>query len=564
MAEIITGGLKQVREEFVQAHCQRLHQWYDGQGQFIYAGNQPDSRERLWACTSLLQQRGLAGRKLAEAIIVATPIDDNAFEPVAALDLLLAYPEQLSEASRAHLLAMCREHVVAVLEHLFSCGGAHNFSCMYSYFLACASQVLDGYEFTVPHHRIPAVYSRQRLAEIGVNAALLLRVHAEGSPIFAEWNSPTYSPVSAMALAKTVRDCANPTIRQWALEAELWLWREVLALYHPRLNVPCGPYGRAYRVDVLGQVSLMRALLCLVGISGDRSIVELLDESQPGVQFHHSRDLPFNWANIAWLVSCDYQLPADAVQELNQRVYPKRFEAPFAWESFGAIDAKSGQFVPVQGDVLPAGSGRMVQKQQENWALGYRTASNFGQSFPIHLHYAIGQGGTMQSVRNVMVGVGLISKPQEWVPGCRGGQVEADNFNHGFELNAQQEGQGVSFQGSAMRYLAMLPMEEASLNSFVPLHFAPVDQVTLNGQVWQAGQTIELKTRKAICRISDHGCQYEIVYEFDEEVTVALFRWANFLRLAAFYYRGPAQSLAPQCLDGFTVRGQLRLLNMPG
>jgi hypothetical protein len=161
------------------------------------------------------------------------------------------------------------------------------------------------------------------------------------------------------------------------------------------------------------------------------------------------------------------------------------------------------------------------------------------------------------------MGVGLISKPEEWVPGCRGGQVEADNFNHAFELNVQQDGQGVSFQGGAMRYLAMLPTEEVSLNSFIPLHFAPVDRATLNGQTWQAGESVEMKTRKAVCAISDHGCQYEIVYEFDQEVSVALYRWANFLRLAAFYYRGPSQTLAPQRLEGFAVRGQLRLLKSP-
>ncbi len=564
MPKFIRRGQKKVREEFVQAHCQRLHQWYDAQGGFVYPGQQPDSRERLWACTSLLQQARSRDRQLAEAIIRATPIDDNGFEPVAAIDLLMAYPDRLSPAVRDHLRAMCRSHLASALEHRFAAGGNHNFSCMYSYFLACAGQALDRYQFEVEHHLIPEVYSAERLRQIGFNAMLLVDSYAQRDAVFSEWNSPTYSAVSLMALAKTVRDSRDPRIRRFALEAQLKLWRELLALYHPRLNAPCGPYSRAYRVDILGQVSLLRALFCYVGVSRDRSIVELLDENQPGVHFHHGRNLPFNWANIAWLLGCDYHLPADAWTELRRRQFPKRFAAPIAWDCFGAVDAEKKRYLSVQGQAFAAGAGQVVQVQHSRWALGYRTASTYSHSFPIHLHYAIAaRPGPMATVRHVTLGVGLLAQPEEWAPGGQAGPVEADNFNHGFRLAVQENAGGVGFSGAAMNNLAALPTEEVSFNCFIPLHSAAVDQATLNGQVWQDGQRVELKAKQIGCRILDHGCEYEIIYQFDSTIPVVLERWANFLRLAAFFHRGEARVFSPRQLAAFRVRGRLRLLRMP-
>jgi hypothetical protein len=501
---------------------------------------------------------------LAEAIILATPVDDNGFEPVAAIDLLLAFPNRLAPPVQAHLQQICQSHLPIVIEHRFAGGGNNNFTCMYSYFLACAGQVLQGYSFEVKHHLIPAVYTSERLRQIGFNALLLVQSYAERDAVFAEWNSPTYSAVSLMALAKTRRDVADPVIRRIALDTQIKLWHELLALYHPKLNLSCGPYSRAYRVDILGQVSLMRALLCYVGLSRDHSLVKLLDERQVGIHFHHGGDMPFNWANIAWLVSCDYHLPKDAVAELRQRVFPKRFAAPIAWPSHGMVDRKNKRYFPVQGPAFSAGVGRLVQFQHVHWALGYRTVSTYGQSFPIHLHYALAARlGPMQSVRNVTLGVGLLAKPDEWLTGSDGQRTEADNFNQGFELVVKQRSDGLTFQGRAMNNLAALPTAEISFNSLIPLHFGNVDLATLNGQVWQSGQRLDIHTKMAVCRISDNGCEYEIVYEFELPVVLALYRWANFLRFAAMFYDGPTRVLPVRELAVFRIRGSLRLLQMP-
>ncbi len=557
-------GSRRVRGEFVQAHCQHLHEWYDSRGRFMYSGNRPSSRHRLWDCCSLLRRATRPDLSLAEAIIMATPVDDFSFEPVAALDLLLAFPDRLARPTQSHLQRMCQSDLPVVIEHRFAGAGNNNFTCMHSYFLACAGQVLKGYRFEVKHHLIPEVYTSGRLNQIGLNALLLVQSYAERNSVFAEWNSPTYSALSLMALAKTLRDGANPGIRRIALDAQITLWRELLALYHPKLNVACGPYSRAYRVDILGQVSLMRALLCYVGLSRDHSLVSLLDEKQPGVHFHHGCDMPFNWANIAWLLSCDYHLPTDVVTELRQRTFPRRFTAPIAWPAHGFVDKKKKCYVQVQGSAFPAGLGHLVQVQHGRWALGYRTVSTYGHSFPIHLHYAVAARlGPMQNVRNVTVGVGLLAKPDEWITGSDGRRTEADNFNHGFALAVKQRSGGLSFRGQVMNNLAALPTAEISFNSFIPLHFGAVDLVMLNGNVWQSEQRLDIQTKRAVCRISDHGCEYEIVYESELPVVLALYRWANFLRFAALFYEGPVRAFPVRELGGFRVRGSLRLLHMP-
>jgi hypothetical protein len=74
---------------------------------------------------------------------------------------------------------------------------------------------------------------------------------------FDEYGSPTYYGIDLYALALW-RDL-SPTQRfaEWAEQVEAALWRDVAEWYHPGLRNLCGPYTRAYGMDMGSYAALL-------------------------------------------------------------------------------------------------------------------------------------------------------------------------------------------------------------------------------------------------------------------------------------------------------------------
>jgi hypothetical protein len=558
-------GSDKVKREYTLEHCKRLEKWFDKNGEFVHFGTPPSSRERFWNCCSLLAHGGKKYRDLALNIILKTPVDKNHFEPIAAVELMLNWKDKLTPGAYKHLETIVRAHYVNMLEVRMASCAVHNFTCMTTWFLLAAAQVLeDGIEWEHPLGSIPEVYTRDRLKAIGLNALHALAHVDEQDPVIHEWNSPTYTPISLMALAKIVEFIDDEEARELALGIEQSIWRQELALIHPRLGQVCGPYARAYRVDVLGQNSQMRVLLAYLGLSKDKSIVNLFDESREGLIFHHDGDVPFTWSGPAWRMSTRYHLPADALREYRKRTFPSTFTAPIHWDAFGYLDKKKKKYVSLQGGLLPGGEAEMVQTQFPSACIGYRTRAKLGHSFPLCWHYALAKNvRTMRDVRNVLVGVLFRQAPTEWVKNQAGGRMEARNFNNEGSVEVSGKGTALSFSAAPYEELAPLPTDEISLNSFIPLHFADVDSVTLSGTEY-AGAPVSVRGKSATLRVRDGEAEYEIAYEFPKQVEIRLYRWANFLRFAGFLYEGKKKTFTPAALRKLTGRGQFRVIRTPG
>ncbi len=557
-------GLEAVKAEYLAAHCERLVQWFDADGKFVHFGTAPSSRERLWNCMSLLASGEAQHRTLAEAIILRTPIDHNHFEPFAAVELALRYRDVLAPETLAYLQRICAEHFLNSLEVRCGVPGTNNFSCMATWFLLAASQALeDGYAFDHPLASIPEVYTKYRIRSIGRNALHALAHYSEHEPVFLEFNSPNYSPISVHCMAKIIELVDDPAAKALALQIELKLWRELLSFYHPALGVSCGPFSRSYRSDILGQNTFMRYLLCYCGISKDRSLVELLNDPHPGILVAHDGDVPFTWSQVAWQVANRYHVPEDALAEVQQRQYPHELHASYAWDEFGYIDKANKRYVSVQNDVLPAGASTLTQRQQPLWSLGWRGTSSYAHSFPIHFSYALTpEPRTMQDTRHVTGAVVLFNAPDEWVPDQTGQPIEASNFNNGGPVTVEEAEGALRFNAALFPQFAPLPTNELSLNTFIPLHFADVDAVTLNGQRY-AGQALEITAAEAVCRVEDRGFVYEICYRFPMPVTFRLYRWANFLRFAGCWYAGATTEFTPDFLAACHADGELRIVETP-
>ncbi|HEY3418776.1 MAG TPA: hypothetical protein VGM23_18020 [Armatimonadota bacterium] len=558
----VTLGKRRVKDEYTDEHCRRLMQWYTPDGEYIRGCYPADTRERMWACLSLLAHPDPRYIPLAEQIILRTPIDHNHFQPFAAVEVLLRFRQKLSAPAVAYLTEIVSAHLLNSMEVRFAGPGVNNFTCMSTWFLLAAAQALDGYRWEHPLASIPEVYSKERLIEIGRNALHALAYCAEHQPLISEWNAPGYTAISIYCLAKIVELIDDPVAKEVALQVEMTIWRQMLQLYHPALDVCCGPYARAYRHEMLGQFTQMRLLLAYTGLSKDRSLLTIFDQSQHGRQSAYDPDIAFNWAGIAWIIAGPCHVPADAIDELRNRTYPHRFTAPISWNPFGAITPE-GKYLSVQGNALPGGAGEIVQVQHPNWAIGYRTQATLGHSFPLHLHYALKtKVQSLRDNRHVTAAVYFHNAPTEWIPGPDGTPMESTNFNKEGDVRVREAGDLLAFTARPFHQFAPIPSNEQSVNTFLPIHFTPLQWVEVNGKRYR-GEEIRLHGRTAVCRVRDAGFEYEITYAFPKAVDIRLYQWGNFLRFAAFFYSGETRNFTADELKKLKMQGSVRIVKTP-
>jgi hypothetical protein len=555
------SGNVAVRREFVEAHCRHLHRWYDAQGRWRDAAPAPDSRETLWHATSLLSRGADDDLRLASRVVRRMPMEYNGFTPVIAADILLHHDARLDAATRKHLLDVLGQYIVYVIEWRFAGDGLMNVAAMDSYCMLAASRVLkDGYRFEHRYAAAPCVYNSHRLETLALNGARLLDYGHSRGQLTGEYNSPTYTPITLMALAKMV-EATEPgsATHELALRAEQVIWRETLAFYHPNLGVSTGPYSRAYLADITGQLSLLRALLCYVDIGHDRSVPKLIDEPHPDLVLHHLGNRPFTWANVAWLLTTRYHLPRDARPRPLTAGKTRSTQGIAHWSPFGR--KVNDRFMPVQGDLLAGGSTQVVQHQRAHWSVGWHTRMGMtGINYPIHLHYGLKpRVRSMMDVRHVTCGIVLQDRHEPYLDGAYGQPAQRDIIQQAGDVTVTGSQRKLNFVARPLHRLSVLPTSEWSVNTLITSHFTPIANITLDGQRYD-GTPIERRAREVCCRVEEAGFAYEIRYRASKALTLRLLPWGKFVRLAAFWYEGPRRMLSERTLRSFVVRGSLSVL----
>lgn len=74
---------------------------------------------------------------------------------------------------------------------------------------------------------------------------------------FLEYGSPTYYGIDLYALALWRSRSSSARLRAWGAEIEAELWRDVARWYHAGLRNLCGPYARAYGMDMTRYAALL-------------------------------------------------------------------------------------------------------------------------------------------------------------------------------------------------------------------------------------------------------------------------------------------------------------------
>ena len=95
---------------------------------------------------------------------------------------------------------------------------------------------------------------------------------------FVEHNSPTYYGIDLLALGLWQRADSPVELQRWGASIEAALWTDIARWWHPELGNLCGPYSRAYGMDLHAYVSGLAAgaLVCRPAGSPPRPAVDPL------------------------------------------------------------------------------------------------------------------------------------------------------------------------------------------------------------------------------------------------------------------------------------------------
>lgn len=340
----------------------------------------PGLRERLWFAIAYFISGQEKGIKIANAIIKRSKYRFCHFSPMAALQLLIKHIDKLDKDA----IAALRSYLEKVLDNfkgydLDFVGVNDNFPCMATYTALLGGKLFD----------------RQDLYEIGVKRLNQLRLLLTRRGVVSEYNSPTYTPIQAIAIAEIANHIEDKTLREMAIQCEERIWLDLLGHYHPSTSQIAGPYSRAYTVDSTGHTHQARFIL--YALLGDNLPINPVNtifktkEGEKGEVIHGSA--PFMQVSTAWLMCADYHCPTYLVKTMLNKTYPFIFRATTEYGPSTDVPQtdKSKANLCEEDEVYeyPAGTGVISTYMTEDYALGVASNEfhNGVQTDSFHLLY---------------------------------------------------------------------------------------------------------------------------------------------------------------------------------
>ncbi len=125
---------------------------------------------------------------------------------------------------------------------------------------------------------------------------------------FEEYNSPTYYGVDLYGLALWRRHGATEKIRSLGAQLEAGLWRDISRFYHAGLKNMCGPYDRAYGMDMRRYASLTGAWMSLA------LPAQLSPLPDPSAPMGHAHD----FVCVPTYVALGAQIPTDVLASFRE------------------------------------------------------------------------------------------------------------------------------------------------------------------------------------------------------------------------------------------------------
>jgi hypothetical protein len=305
---------------YLKAVVEASRDWYDRDGKWIGGKPTCDTRERFWIAFA---HYAMGENAWGDAIVREGKIENsreyrgkattyNIFWTNIAVALLAAHGNKIGPDARAVLEQTARE----------------------------ALQFLPGsrqpdYQFIGYNDNMPAkasmgtilageMFGDEGAVLHGVNNLRQMRSQLTRRGIHSEYNSPTYTPGTLLAMSKIVEYAKNEEARELARQIEERLWIDLAARFHPEMGLMAGPYSRAYTVDTLGGASGVSGMVWFaLGDYAKPSPMELFDPKSK-LTNHHQGDIPFIISEKCWQALTYQHIPETALRLFAEKQYPFR------------------------------------------------------------------------------------------------------------------------------------------------------------------------------------------------------------------------------------------------
>ncbi|SDS22721.1 hypothetical protein SAMN05444162_1004 [Paenibacillaceae bacterium GAS479] len=327
-----------------------------------------DLRERLWTALIYLEHGSSEASAAANRIIMESSYKFCHFAPMIALQILVRDMALLAPPAKEQL----RGYVTNMLPHFLEddmdyVGVNDNFPSMASFICLLAGQMFnDEAAFRVGSGRL--LQFKELLRRRGVST---------------EFNSPTYTPIHAYALAEIAAWVQDEAVVALALELEERTWIDLLGHYHPQTLQHAGPYSRAYMRDSAGRIHSNRFML--LSLLGAR-----LPDYGADTEWSYEALTTGQRISSAMRMMADFHCPTRLVETLLHKTYPFTFKASFDCSPSSDYGADAEPDLCVQGAYeYPAAEGLIQTYMTDNYALGTSTREfhNGMQTDAFHLLY---------------------------------------------------------------------------------------------------------------------------------------------------------------------------------
>ena len=381
-ADEILAGQRQRRELLYGAYRSAARDWYDDRGNWILSARQSTHRENYWHALPFLASPNPADHQRVMPILEKEVHYFCAFAPFAALQILCKYRDKLTDLARERLTDYVAENLPKSCTADFQFHGYNdNMPAMKAFVLLAGGELLSEKK-----------YVDQGLANLCQLRSLLVR-----RGMLNEFNSPTYTGVTMLALAEITNHVKNAYARELAAPAEERVFSELVFHWHRETSGLAGPYSRAYSIDSVGHVSMANTAMWLIW--GDDVFINPLRYFFGGetekIVLHAVGCLPVNQNSSVWVATPDYHPHPELIDYLKQAQYPRMVRGtteagefhPQKWE----ISQKDGSYKSIRtGDVVhPPRSFSVASHITRRWALGTSLGyfCDGKQSDVFHLRY---------------------------------------------------------------------------------------------------------------------------------------------------------------------------------
>ncbi len=456
--KLIASDIQQRREKIFAAYRDIARERFDDKGNWIYPGRKMGIlRENYWHSLAFLASPDENDHKLVMPILEKEVHYFCAFTPFVCLQVLCKHNDKLSDLARKRLTDYVSENLQHSCTSDFQFHGYNdNMPCMKAFVLLAGGGLLGDKK-----------YVDEGLANLCQLRSLLKR-----RGFLSEFNSPTYSAVSLLAIAEIVNHINQPDAIELARACEERIFAEIAFHWHKETAGLVGPYSRAYTVDSVGHIAMVNTLMWL--ILGDEVFINPMrylfsDEMEKAI-LHHKRNVPSNQVNSIWVASVDYHPHPELIDYLKHSQYPR---AVIGTSEKGETHPGRTEINPKDGTYKFIREGDFVHRPRsyptmsyltKRWSMGTAMGyfGNNAQSEFFHLRYALNnEPKGIEDIRTIYTRY-IINDKSIYVD-----VDEAGEKGHWPDDLLRNEGHGFAFQ-----------QQSAAMVCYTPLPYVEKDEIS--------------------------------------------------------------------------------------